>query len=137
VKLYDAKVVIPALLVFLAVAAFPFWFAGGNPAKMKDPEKPKAKLVQKVRADKKVACIEATAWMRANHMQLLNDWRNLVVRDTKRIYVASDGASYRMSLSNTCLRCHTSKKNFCDRCHNYAGVAPFCWNCHVEPKGAK
>ncbi|MBU0515140.1 MAG: sulfate reduction electron transfer complex DsrMKJOP subunit DsrJ [Proteobacteria bacterium] len=135
--MYDAKVVIPALLVFLAVAAFPFWFAGGNPAKMKDPEKPKAKLVQKVRADKKVACIEATAWMRANHMQLLNDWRNLVVRSSKRIYVASDGASYLMSLSNNCLRCHTSKKDFCDRCHNYAGVAPFCWNCHVEPKGAK
>jgi hypothetical protein len=136
-KLYDAKVVIPGLLVFLAVAAFPFWFAGGKPGKPPDLEKPKPAVVKQVRAGKKGACIEPTAWMRANHMQLLNDWRNMVVRKAKRIYVASDGASFAMSLTNNCLRCHTNKQKFCDRCHNYVGVAPFCWNCHVEPKGAK
>ncbi len=136
-KLYDAKVVIPGLLVFLAVATFPFWFAGGKPGKPPDLEKAKPAVVKKVRAGKKGDCVEPQAWMRANHMQLLNEWRNMVVRKAKRVYVASDGASYVMSLTNTCLRCHANKQKFCDRCHNYAGVAPFCWNCHVEPRGAK
>ena len=27
-----------------------------------------------------------------------------------------------MSLSNTCLDCHSNKAEFCDRCHNYASV---------------
>jgi len=33
------------------------------------------------------------------------------------------------------MKCHTDKAKFCDRCHNYVGVTPNCWDCHVEPKG--
>jgi len=38
-----------------------------------------------------------------------------------------------MSLSNTCLSCHTNKAEFCDKCHGYASVDPYCWDCHVDP----
>ena len=31
--------------------------------------------------------------------------------------------------------CHTDKAEFCDRCHNYAGVNPYCWDCHTVPEG--
>ena len=45
-----------------------------------------------------------------------------------------DGKQYTMSLINTCMKCHTSKAKFCDRCHNYMAVTPDCWDCHIAPK---
>jgi hypothetical protein len=39
-----------------------------------------------------------------------------------------------MSLTQTCMRCHESRADFCDRCHAYAGAQPACWGCHVDPK---
>jgi nitrate/TMAO reductase-like tetraheme cytochrome c subunit len=39
-----------------------------------------------------------------------------------------------MSLSQTCLGCHSNKEKFCDSCHTYSGVKPNCWNCHVVPQ---
>jgi hypothetical protein len=39
-----------------------------------------------------------------------------------------------MSLTNTCLDCHPNKDTFCDRCHNYMAVSPYCWDCHIVPE---
>jgi hypothetical protein len=39
-----------------------------------------------------------------------------------------------MSLQNGCMRCHSNKKKFCDECHNYMAVKPYCWDCHIQPK---
>jgi hypothetical protein len=75
--------------------------------------------------------------MKAKHMELLDTWRQAVVREGESLYVASDRKQYRMSLSNTCLNCHSNKDQFCDRCHNYAGVKPACWTCHVVPQELK
>ncbi|MDX1708870.1 MAG: sulfate reduction electron transfer complex DsrMKJOP subunit DsrJ, partial [Desulfobacterales bacterium] len=63
---------------------------------------------------------------------LLDVWRDAVVREGKRIYVNPAGKEFNMSLSNTCLDCHSNKAEFCDRCHNYASVRPYCWSCHIE-----
>ncbi len=41
-----------------------------------------------------------------------------------------------MSLTLTCLECHSNKDKFCDRCHDYLRVSPGCWDCHNVPKGA-
>ncbi|MGD8893899.1 MAG: menaquinol oxidoreductase, partial [Desulfobacterales bacterium] len=38
---------------------------------------------------------------------------------------------------NTCLDCHEEKAEFCDKCHNYASVSPYCWECHIDPKETK
>ena len=79
--------------------------------------------------------------MITEHMKLLNDWRTEVVRYGKRMYVASDGKTYEMSLQNECMKCHSNKSQFCDQCHNYAGLQkdsdPYCWNCHIAPKENK
>jgi hypothetical protein len=79
--------------------------------------------------------------MITGHMQLLNDWRTEVVRNGKRMYVAADGKTYDMSLQNECVRCHSNKSEFCDKCHQYAGLksdsVPYCWNCHIAPKENK
>ncbi|MHC4779607.1 MAG: sulfate reduction electron transfer complex DsrMKJOP subunit DsrJ, partial [Planctomycetota bacterium] len=72
-----------------------------------------------------------------NHMSLLLEWRDAVVREGKKYTDEVGGKKYRISLVKTCLGCHTDKAAFCDRCHDYADVAPDCWNCHIEPKGTK
>ncbi len=72
--------------------------------------------------------------MRDSHMKLLIQWRDQVVRENKRLYKGSDEKTHTMSLTNTCLNCHSNKEQFCDQCHNYVGVTPTCWNCHIIPE---
>jgi hypothetical protein len=125
--MYDRGKVIIGLALFLLVLSVPVVYdlAGG---KSKQP------LTLQVGTDAKT-CVESKDYMRASHMNLLNEWRNQVVRENRRIYKASDGKKYVVSLSKTCMGCHSSKKQFCDKCHGYMGVAaPTCWDCHVAPK---
>jgi len=128
--MYDAKKIVPGLVIFLGFVTFPIWCTATKGEATEPPD-----LVYPTNSKK---CIEETAWMRANHMDLLNTWRNEVVRNGMRVYVASDGTEYEASLTNTCLaKCHTNKTTFCDSCHTYTEVTPYCWDCHVLPKGAK
>ena len=62
-------------------------------------------------------------------------WRDDVVRSGERVFVASDGRRFEKSLDPTCLGCHENKAAHCDRCHGYLDVSPYCWDCHVDPKG--
>jgi hypothetical protein len=78
--------------------------------------------------------------MRAEHMYLLDVWRDSVVRDAARKYTGTNGETFNMSLStgeNSCLGCHEDKAKFCDSCHDYASVSPYCWECHTNPKEIK
>ena len=69
--------------------------------------------------------------------ELLVEWRDRVVRDGVRTYRDDSGREVVMSLSGTCIgACHTDKAKFCDRCHDYAAVAPACWDCHIVPEAA-
>lgn len=125
--MYDKGKVLTGIVVFVVLMTFPVWFNGLKSAPAPEPKLPK---------DKK-ECVEATDVMKAEHMKLLNDWRDWVVRDKNRVYRAASGKKFTMSLSNTCMECHSSKKEFCDQCHNYMGVAPYCWDCHLEPEEKK
>ena len=62
-------------------------------------------------------------------------WRDEVVRVNQRTFEAPDGREWEKSLTRTCLACHAEKAEFCDKCHDYLGVQPYCWDCHVDPKG--
>jgi len=125
--MYDKGKILIGLVAFLVVATFPFWFTNlfGSPSTRPVLELPKG--------EKK--CVEDTEYMRHWHMNMLDQWRNEVVREGKRMYVSSDGRKFEMSLNNNCLKCHESREKFCDRCHNYVGVTPYCWDCHVTPTG--
>jgi hypothetical protein len=123
----DRRRIIVGLVIFLAMATFPFWSNLGRAAYVR-PEV--AKPVGQTK------CVEDLAFMRSEHMQLLNQWRDSVVRQVNRVYTTSDGRQFTMSLSNTCLDCHAKKADFCDKCHNAMAVSPYCWDCHItEPKG--
>lgn len=128
-KLYDGAKIITGLAIFVAIFTFPLWSNWGKAAPTPKPQLPPKKVASE--------CVGSTDYMRTSHMQLLNDWRSLVVRDGDRIYVADNGKQYNMSLTNTCLECHTSKAKFCDQCHNYVAVKPYCWDCHLVPEEKK
>lgn len=120
--------VVVGVFVFLILVSAPFWYNGISGKGGYVPE-------LKTRGPAK-QCIEATPYMRANHMSLLDTWKESVVRKGARTYIASDGKEYVMNLEGTCVKCHSNKEEFCDRCHNYAGVEPNCWRCHVYLKTA-
>jgi len=128
--MYDGGKIIAGLIVFLGIVGFPFWYNAGS-AGYKTPE---LKLPPKSKATE---CVQKTEWMRAEHMQLLDTWRDSVVRDGNRMYTTASGGHVEMSLQKTCMDCHDSKKEFCDKCHTAAAVDPYCWDCHIAPKEEK
>lgn len=122
--------IITGLAVFVILALFPFWInlAGTDAA-------PDPKLLGQ--AKKQDKCVLEKYEMRADHMSLLDEWRDSVVRDADRLYTNTKGKEFHMSLSTgeqSCLGCHEDKSKFCDECHNYASVDPYCWDCHTDPK---
>lgn len=129
--IYDKKLVTAGIIVFVIVASFPFWFNV-----VKSAPAPEVVLTQKAKEAKE--CVREKDYITKEHMVLLDVWRDTVTRDGKRIYVNPKGVEFNMSLSNTCLDCHSNKEEFCDRCHNYASVSPYCWECHIDnPQGDK
>jgi hypothetical protein len=124
----DMPKIIIGLVIFLMLIGFPIWYnvANDKAGYVPDMELP----------DTADQCVRDTEWMRTNHMDLLNDWRDLVVRDQQRFEANQVSQQMEMSLSNTCMDCHDNKSTFCDRCHNYMGVQPYCWDCHLEPEEA-
>jgi len=122
--MYDAKLIIPGLIVFVALMTFPIWKNMGNAGPVPKLEKPKG--VTK--------CVESVQYMRTSHMKVLDDWRDQVLREGNRTPVEVEGVKYDRSLMNGCMKCHTEKKKFCDECHTYTSVKPYCWDCHYVPK---
>ncbi len=121
--MYDRGKIIIGLVVFVLLVTIPFFYNRG--ATKAAPE-----LVMPTNAK---SCVLPAAEMRAKHMQLLNVWRDEVVRDGDRSNIVIEGKAYPKSLQLNCMECHTSKVNFCDKCHNYSSVRPYCWDCHIAP----
>ncbi len=127
-KIYHQNQVATGLLILFVAMTFPFWY---NHGKASPAPKPELTAIAK----EAKTCVRPAAFMRTEHMQMLDDWRDTVVRDGRRIMVNEEGKAFNMSLSNTCLECHANKEQFCDRCHTYASADPYCWDCHIaNPK---
>lgn len=123
--------IVTGLVVFVLAVLSPFWFNMVTTTQAA----PEPELLGRAKEARK--CVLDKYDMRANHMALLDEWRDAVVRDADRIYVAANGKSFHMSLStgeNSCLGCHEDKAKFCDSCHTYTSVEPYCWECHTNPK---
>jgi hypothetical protein len=132
--MYDENKIIPLIIVFLILVTFPLWYNLGKAAPKPDP-KIDTPVIQAL-AEKK--CIEPKATMITTHMKILDEWRNDVVRgDYKRQLTLADGRVFEKSLQKGCMNCHSNKTKFCDQCHNYMEVKPFCWDCHIAPKETK
>ena len=122
--MYDRGKILTLLIVGIGLLLFPVFYTAGKAAKAPVPE-----LSAKAKQAKE--CIEPKSFMRTQHMKILDTWRSEAVRQADRVYESSTGKKYEKSLQNTCMDCHSNKSKFCDRCHNYVGVKPICWDCHL------
>ena len=84
-------------------------------------ESPHAHGGMTLAASKGDKCIRETGWMRRNHMDFLRHKRAIVVREGVRVKSES---------FLQCATCHPKRADFCDKCHNYVGVSPDCFECH-------
>ena len=125
--MYDGGKIITGLVIGVGLLLFPVFYNAGKAAKAPEPV-----LTEKAKAAQQ--CVESTPYMQANHMKMLDEWRHSVVRDDQRYYKSSSGKVYYKGLQTTCMDCHSNKSKFCDQCHDYMGVDPNCWECHIEPK---
>jgi len=126
--MYDGGKIIIGIVIGLAILLFPFYTNIGKAAKAPEPE-----LTAKAKEAGK--CIEPKEFMTSGHMKMLDEWRDEVVRQADRYYKSDwTGEVYYKSLQVTCMECHSNKSKFCDKCHNYADVDPFCWDCHIAPE---
>jgi [DsrC]-trisulfide reductase subunit J len=125
--MYDSGKIIIGIIVFVGLFTSPFWYDANSKAGAR-PD-----IVLPTNGNQK-ECIESAAFMRSNHMVLLNVWRHNFVRENIVTYKASDSKEFNISLTKTCLNCHSNTSQFCDRCHDYMDVSPYCWDCHIKPK---
>jgi hypothetical protein len=128
-KLYNGVKIIAGIVIFVILITFLFWYGKGKTF----PQPALSLDTPAIAQLKDKRCVEDTAFMRANHMKLLVSWRDGVVREENRLYTATDGRIFEAKLSGTCLKCHSNKQQFCDRCHNYVGAKPNCFSCHIIP----
>ena len=127
--MHDAGKIIAGLVIFLAIVTSPMWYHAASGANANPPELKIAASSQQ--------CLAPTEYMRAFHMDMLDDWRDEAVRTSDTTYVGLDGKPYDKNLAGTCLgACHSNKDEFCDSCHEYVGAEPYCWDCHGSPGDA-
>lgn len=93
----------------------------------------------KIPAAKGAHCVRPTQWMRKNHMKLLLQLRYEAVHE---------GIRHKRESLPGCMSCHvsrlangkypsvTSRKFFCNACHDYVGVRIDCFSCHTNRPGA-
>jgi hypothetical protein len=142
--MYDKGKVITGLAIFFLVFTFPFWSNIGKTAPMPERSLDTPVLQEMAREagldleqalkEGAINCVEDKDYIVSQHMHLLNLWRDSVVRSGNRMYAGAFGKRHEMSLSKSCMNCHSNKKDFCDRCHNYMNVNPYCWDCHLTPE---
>ena len=138
--MYDSGKIITGLIIFVVLALSPVLYQKLVKGEESVPPEPILTETAKNAQDPEThegGCVESKDFMTTQHMKLLDQWRHEVVRDGERYYTNSDGKEYYKSLQVTCMDCHYNKTDFCDRCHNYMGVEPFCWDCHIAPKEYK
>lgn len=124
-RMSDRGRIMTGLFIFLLILAAPaiYNLASGKARSLPDLET----------GTSEKRCIEEKEFMRSDHMKLLNEWKDSVVREGIRTYRAKDGKTYTIGMTGTCLKCHSDKARFCDRCHDYTAVRPTCWECHNVP----
>ncbi|MGB4303303.1 MAG: sulfate reduction electron transfer complex DsrMKJOP subunit DsrJ [Syntrophomonadaceae bacterium] len=124
--MYNGGKIITGLVIFVLLISAPFLLNVGQANEL-----PEISLdTPAINQLSEKQCVESVEFMRSQHPQLLNDWRDQVVREGESIYVSSSGERYEMSLDNNCLQCHSNQSQFCDACHTYTSVELYCWDCH-------
>lgn len=128
--MYNGGKIIAGLVLFLGLLTYPFYSNMGRSIDKANPSLDTPVINQL----EKKECVRPKEIMRTEHMKVLDEWRDTVVREGMRGTIVVAGRLYEQSLQNGCMLCHSNKKEFCTECHGYAGVKPYCWDCHFSEK---
>jgi hypothetical protein len=130
--MYDKGKIIAGLVIFFGLLTFPFLINMGRSIDKANPSLD----TPVINGLEKKECVKPREVMRTEHMKVLDDWRDAVVREGMRGSMTIGGRVYEKSLQNGCMVCHSNRSQFCAECHGYAGVKPYCWDCHfVKEEG--
>lgn len=120
----DRPVILAGLVLLMALLTAPFWHGLMARTGGASPRIPAAEGRH---------CVRPAAWMRRYHMKLLMQVRYEAVHE---------GIRNRQESLRGCMSCHvskmadgrypsvTSRKFFCNACHEYVGVRIDCFSCH-------
>ncbi len=119
------KVIVIVVFVLLLLL-FPVIYNAVSVGLFQEIERPEPVI------EKPGKCVKDTDYMRTSHGRLLMHERKEIVREGKR---------QNIGLKN-CIKCHSNREEFCDRCHGYVGVHTVneksgCFACHYYPKTKK
>ncbi|MCL0040158.1 sulfate reduction electron transfer complex DsrMKJOP subunit DsrJ [Thermodesulfovibrionales bacterium] len=128
--MYDSGKVIIGIAIFLAFVMFPFYINIGVVV-----EKPEPCLdTPVIQALEIKECVKPAHIMRATHIALLDNWKDLASRYGERLFVTEDKREFDISLQMTCMHCHSNYERFCMECHAFVAIDVGCWECHVVPE---
>jgi hypothetical protein len=88
-RMNDKNIIITGLIIFFVFLTFPFWYNMGKASPVPEP-----KLTDKAKAAKE--CVEPKEYMKLEHMQILDIWRDGVVREANRVYISKTGKKFNM-----------------------------------------
>jgi len=123
-----------AFIVFLVVLTLPFIVSAASGKVGSAPEKPdftNGQLELPDYSKGRVCTINPdNDYVIANHPLVLKE---------ERVNAVRLGARNKDYSIKECFKCHQKKENFCDKCHDYAGVQPGCFDgtggCHNDQGG--
>ncbi len=124
--MYKGSTIILGLIIFVGIAILPFVLNFGKTTVIPMPDT-NTPVINGLNVRE---CVADTNYMKKEHMKVLDEWRDEVVREGKRDVIHVGGKVFEKSLQNGCMQCHSNKSKFCDECHGYAGITPYCWDCH-------
>jgi hypothetical protein len=126
--MYDKGKIIAGLVIFLGLLTFPFYSNIGRSVEKANPSLD-TPLINKMKVKQ---CVRPAEEMKKEHMKILDEWRDEVVREGKRSKIKVGDIEVEKGLQIGCLQCHSNRMQFCDECHKFAGVKPYCWDCHFQ-----
>ena len=88
--MYNKGLIVSGLVIFVLLVTFPIWFNGLDAGPLPKPELPPG-------GEKE--CVAPAAEMRDSHMQLLNVWRDDVLRNSNRVTVTVGGVNDKASIT--------------------------------------
>ena len=131
-KLYDRGKIIAGIVIFLILITFPFWYGKGKAVAPPELELDTPAIEQLAGKALRGGCR-----LHAGQPHEASDRlaRRASSGKASALYTATDGRVFEMSLTGTCLKCHSNKDQFCDRCHDYVGVEALLLELPYRPRG--
>ena len=109
------RLVALGLILFVLLFTFPVLMnLGKSVAKTQPPAMLQDQKAMQELADK--LGVKNIDEFRERHKQVLAEWKDIVVRDGKRVYVTKDGREIPISLQNL-----ASQPQYCSDCHDMRG----------------